>query len=185
MDKKESCLNCRYFTDDIGDKGYCTFYRHNTSSPNMACPKFEKKEVRERRNSFNVERVREFVLADKNMIKYRSSANKMVVFLSIFCIAVISVLLLLFTTILCATIATFAQVRVLYKVIFIGVAGSFVISFIVVMCMLLSKFKVMRYIVPVVSFVLMIMMLVFSNEIWFGFNSLIMKISETIFNTAV
>lgn len=185
MNKNESCLNCRYYTDDIGDKGYCKLYRHNTSSPDVACPKFEKKELKERRSTFNVDRVREFVLTDKNMLKYKSSANKMIAFLSIFCTAVISVLLLLFSTILCATLAIFAEVRTLHKVIFIGVAGAFVISFIVILCMLLSKFRVMRYIIPVVSFVVMILMLVFSNEIWFDFNSLIMEISEVIFNTAV
>lgn len=185
MNKDKSCLNCRYYTDDIGEKGYCKLYRHNTSTPDVACPKFEKKENKEKRSSFNVERMKGYVLDEANLNRYKSSANKMLFMLSVACMSVLSVLLIFFSVVLCATLATFAQVRTLYKVIFIVVTVSFVISFIVILGMLLSKFKVMRLIVPLVSFVILIWMLVFSNEIWFDFNSLIMQISKTIFDTAV
>lgn len=185
MGRNNSCLNCKHYTEDIGDKGYCKLYRHNTASPEVACPKFEKKETKERKNSFNVERVREFVFDEASMTKYKSSATKMLLPLSISCITVLSILLLIFSSILCATLATYADVRTLYKIIFIVVVGSFVISFIVVVCMLLSKFRVMRFIIPAISLLIILLLLIFSNEVWFDFHSLIMTISETIFNTTV
>lgn len=185
MSKNESCLNCKYYTDDIGDKGYCKLYRHNTSSPDVACPKFEKNETKERKTAFNVERVKGYVLDEANMMRYKSSANKMLFVLSVACTAILSVLLLFFCAVLCATLATFAEVRMLHKAIFIVVTGAFVISFIVILCMLLSKFKIMRLIVSIAAFAVIIWMIVFSNEIWFDFNALIMEISKTIFNTAV
>ncbi len=185
MNKNGSCLECRHYTDDIGDKGYCKLYRHNTSAPDVACPKFEKKESKEKRSSFNVEKVKSYVMDEANRSRYKNSANKMLFALSVACMSVLSILLIFFSVVLCATLATFAEVRVLHKVIFIVVTGSFVISFIVILGMLLSKFRVMRLIIPMVSLVILICMLVFSDEVWFDFNSLIMQISETIFNTAV
>ncbi len=185
MGRNDSCLNCKHYTDDIGDKGYCKLYRHNTSSPDVTCPKFEKKETKERRNNFNVERVKELVFDEASMSKYKSSANKMLLPLSVVCITVLSIVLLIFSTILCATLATYAEVKTLHKVIFIVVVGAFVISFIVIICMLLSKFRVTRFIVPGLSLLLVLFLLIYSNEIWFDFHSLIMTISKTIFNTAV
>lgn len=185
MGRNNSCLDCKHYTDDIGDKGYCKLYRHNTASPEFACPKFDKKETKERKNNFNVERVKGLVLDEASMTKYKTSANRMLLPLSVICITVLSVLLLIFSSILCVTLATYAEVRTLYKAIFIVVVGSFVISFIVVVCMLLSKFRAMRFIVPICSLLLIIFLLVYSNEVWFDFHSLIMTISETIFNTTV
>lgn len=185
MGRNNSCLNCKHYTEDIGDKGYCKLYRHNTASPEVACPKFEKKETKERKNSFNFERVREFVFDEASMTKYKSSATKMLLPFSVVCITVLSIVLLIFSTILCATLATYTEVKTLHKVIFIVVVGAFVISFIVVICMLLSKFRVTRFIVPGLSLLLVLFLLIYSNEIWFDFHSFIMTISKTIFNTAV
>lgn len=182
MGRNNSCLDCKHYTEDIGDKGYCKLYRHNTASPEIACPKFESKE---RKNNFNVERVRGFVLDEASMNRYKNSATKMFMPLSVMCVTVLSILLLIFSSILCATLATYAEVRTLYKAIFIIVVGSFVISLIVVVCMLLSKFRVMRFIIPALSFFIILFLLIFSNEVWFDFHSLIMTISETIFNTTV
>ena len=182
MARNNACLDCKHYTEDIGDKGYCKLYRHNTASPEIACPKFESKE---RKNNFNVERVRGFVLDEASMNRYKNSATKMFMPLSVMCVTVLSILLLIFSSILCATLATYAEVRTLYKAIFIIVVGSFVISLIVVVCMLLSKFRVMRFIIPALSFFIILFLLVFSNEVWFDFHSLIMTISETIFNTTV
>lgn len=182
MGRNNACLDCKHYTEDIGDKGYCKLYRHNTASPEIACPKFESKE---RKNNFNVERVRGFVLDEASMNRYKNSATKMFMPLSVMCVAVLSILLLIFSSILCATLATYAEVRALYKAIFIIVVGSFVISLIVVVCMLLSKFRVMRFIIPALSFFIILFLLIFSNKVWFDFHSLIMTISETIFNTTV
>lgn len=185
MGRNNSCLDCKHYTEDIGDKGYCKLYRHNTASPEIACPKFERKETKERRNTFNVERVKELVFDEASMNRYKNSATKMFMPLSVMCVTVLSILLLIFSSILCATLATYAEVRTLHKAIFIIVVGSFVISLIVVVCMLLSKFRVMRFIVPALSFFIILFLLIFSNEVWFDFHSLIMTISETIFNTTV
>ena len=158
MGRNNACLDCKHYTEDIGDKGYCKLYRHNTASPEIACPKFESKE---RKNNFNVERVRGFVLDEASMNRYKSSATKMFMPLSVMCVAVLSILLLIFSSILCATLATYAEVRTLHKAIFIIVVGSFVISLIVVVCMLLSKFRVMRFIIPALSFFIILFLLIF------------------------
>lgn len=182
MEKKESCLNCRHYTDDIGDKGYCKLYRHNTSLPDFACPKFEKKEARERRNTLTVEMVKDIVLSEVSKNKNKFSMNRMLMMASVVCITVLSVLLLIFSTTLCATLATFNQVSVLHRTIFIILVAAFVISSIVIVCMILSRFKAMRIIILIISLAVVIILLAFSNEIWFDFHSLIINLSETIFN---
>lgn len=182
MEHKDSCLNCRHYTDNIGDKGYCKLYRHNTSLPDVVCSKFEKNDIPERRNTFTVERVREIVISEVTKNRYKFSMNRLMTMTSVVCTTVLSVLLLIFSTTLCATLATFNQVSVLHRVIFIVLVAAFVISFIVIVCMLLSRFRVMRIIVPIVSLIIVIILLVFPVEIWFDFHSLIFNLSETIFN---
>lgn len=185
METTKSCLNCKHYTDDIGTKGYCKLYRHNTSAPEYACPKFDAKEAKERRMVINMGRMKELVINEDSMIKYKDSANRMLMFLSVSCTTVLSILLLIFSAILCATLATFEEVRLLHRVIFIVVVGAFVISCIVIVGMLISKFRVMRFIIPLLSLILMIVLLIFSNEIWLDYHALIMSISKTIFNVAV
>ena len=165
MEQKESCLNCIYYTDDIGKKGYCKLYRHNTPMPDFACPKFEKKEPRERRNTLTVEMVKDIVMSEVSKNRYKFSMNRMLMMASVVCITVLSVLLLIFSTTLCVTLATFNQVSVLHRTIFIILVAAFVISSIVIVCMLLSRFKVMRIIIPIISMAVVIILLVFSNEI--------------------
>lgn len=182
MEQKNSCLDCIHYTDSIGDKGYCKLYRHNTSSPDVACPKFEKNENKERKNTLTVEMVKEIVISEVSKNRHKFSMDRILMMTSVICTTVLSVLLLIFSTTLCVSLATFNQVSVLHRVIFIVLVAAFVISFIVIVCMLLSRFKVMRIIVPAVSFVTVIFLLAFSNEVWFDFHSLIINISETIFN---
>ncbi len=185
MDTQKSCLNCKHYTDDIGKKGYCKLYRHNTSSPEYACPKFDTKESKERKVVINMGRMKELVITEDSMKKYKSSVNRMLLILSVVCTTVLSVLLLIFSAILCATLAAFEEVRLLHRVIFIVVVGSFVVSLIVIVGMLVSKFRVMSFIIPLLSLMIMILLLIFSNEIWLDFHALIMDISKTIFNVAV
>ncbi|MBP3442251.1 MAG: hypothetical protein J6L62_05535 [Clostridia bacterium] len=182
MNKNESCLNCRYYTDDIGDKGYCKLYRHNTASPDVACPKFEKKETKERKDTQEAEKVKGSVLSELSKNKYKASVNKGLLISSVVCTAVLSILLLIFSATICVTFATAGQVSLLHRVIFIVLVAAFVISLIVVVCMLLSRFKVMRIIITAVSIVIVVVMLIFSDRIWFDFYSLVIVLSETLFN---
>lgn len=182
MNKNDSCLNCRYYTDDIGEKGYCKLYRHNTATPDVPCPKFEKNESKERKNTPIAEKAKVSVLSELSKNKYKSSVNKGLLISSVVCTAVLSILLLIFSATICVTFATAAQVSLLHRVIFIVLVTAFVISLIVVVCMLLSRFKVMRIIIPVISMVIVIVMLIFSDKVWFDFYSLIIVLSETIFN---
>ncbi len=43
-EKKNSCVNCKYFSDGLGEKGYCKLYHHNIMIQERICSRFEKKE---------------------------------------------------------------------------------------------------------------------------------------------
>ncbi len=66
---KSTCHDCEYFTDEIGQKGYCSLYRHNINLPEKICSKFEKNKkdesVLENRESFSEEASR------KSQFKYK------------------------------------------------------------------------------------------------------------------
>ena len=182
MERKDSCTDCKHYTDSIGAKGYCKLYRHNTSSPDIACPKFEKIENKERKSTLTVERVREIVISEVSKSRSKFSMNRIWMMTSVVCTTVLSVLLLIFSTTLCATLATFNQVSLLHRVIFIVLVAAFVISLIVIVCMLLARFRVMRIVVSVLALITVIILLVFSDEVWFDFYSVIINLSETVFN---
>lgn len=40
---KNSCENCKYFSDGLSEKGYCKLYHHNLTEPERICSRFEQK----------------------------------------------------------------------------------------------------------------------------------------------
>lgn len=43
-ENKNSCENCKYFSDGLSEKGYCKLYHHNLTEPERICSRFEQKE---------------------------------------------------------------------------------------------------------------------------------------------
>ena len=43
--ERHSCFDCEYYTTSIGEKGYCKLFRHETTLPDTACTRYEKKEA--------------------------------------------------------------------------------------------------------------------------------------------
>lgn len=43
-DNKKTCSDCEYFSEGLGEKGYCKLYHHNISIPERVCSRFEKKQ---------------------------------------------------------------------------------------------------------------------------------------------
>ena len=181
----ESCEKCRNYTADIGDKGYCKLYRHETSTPEKVCPRYEPRESKEWKNVLNIDKVREFVNTEVSKELYRQTKGRMLYSVSVLCSAIISIFLLIFSVTLGTVVATFADISLLHRVIFIVLVGAFVISVIVILGMLISKFRFIRLIVPLVTLFVIIFMFLFSDEVWFDFHVWIMKLTETLFNINV
>ena len=40
----KSCFECNSYIGSVGEKGFCKLYDHETTSPEIACPRFEEKE---------------------------------------------------------------------------------------------------------------------------------------------
>lgn len=40
----KSCFECKSYIGSVGEKGFCKLYDHETTSPEIACPRFLKKE---------------------------------------------------------------------------------------------------------------------------------------------
>lgn len=181
----ESCEKCRNYTADIGDKGYCKLYRHETNYPEKVCPRYELRDSKEWKNVLHIDKVKELVNADTSKELYKQTRSRMLYSISVLCTAIISIFLLIFSVTLGVVLATFTEISLLHRIIFILLVGSFVISVIVILGMLISKFRFMRLIVPVVTLFAIIFMFLFSDAVWFDFHVWIMKLTETIFYVAV
>lgn len=182
LDINNSCPDCKYYTDTIGEKGYCRLYRHKISTPEVMCPKFEHKEVESTKdNGFDIKAmVSDF---QKNIkTDHKTALNKALLLASIFGCGVFTVLAIIFAVIIGTTVVAFAEVDNTTKTIFIVTVCLFLLSVLILTYMLVHRFVSMRIVCIVASFLSVFFMLINNSAMWFNFHDLILNLLETVFN---
>lgn len=184
LNKSDSCKECTYYTDTIGKNGYCKLYRHNISTPEVMCPKFEQKDNKGIKDiNFDIKSV---VLDLQKSIKLdRKSASKRALLVASVCSCIVfSVFAIIFAITIAITVMSFNTVDLTTRVIFIITVSVFLISFIVLSYMLVYRFVTMRILYLAASTLSVIYMLMNYNTLWFNFHGIILRVLETVFNIA-
>lgn len=182
LNKSDTCYNCKYYTDSIGENGYCTFYRHNISSPEVQCSKFENKAV-----SVNKEQAFDFKGAvqdlQRNIKNDRKKALRHMLWVcSVFSCLVFTVMAIIFAIITGTAIMSFEAVALTMRAVFIATVCFFLVSFLLISFMLVHRFTAMRIVYICASLCCVAFMLLNESLLWFNFHDLIVSILDEIFN---
>lgn len=182
LNNTHSCFECKYYTDTIGKNGYCKLYRHNVSTPEVMCPKFEQKDFKSLKD-INQE-IKDVVSDLQKSIKIdRKAASKRALLIASVCSCMVfSVLALIFAIIIAMNVMSFNTVDLTTRIIFIITESVFLISFIVLSYMLVYRFVSMRILYLTMSVISVIFMLINYNSLWFNFHGLILAVLRTVFN---
>ena len=173
-DAKKTCLDCKHYTDSIGSKGYCKFYRHNIESADVVCSKFEVKNIQQTHN----------VIENKNFFnneRYKQPLNRGLYLSGFLGCVIFSVIFVLFGMVIGITVSSFSSVSVTHKVIFISAVSVVILSVTAMLYMLVLKFLSMRFVVSVASLLSIILMLIFYDTAWSGFNDFVLQLIQIVF----
>lgn len=171
---EKSCYKCEYYTDSIGENGYCKLYRHNTDSPEVVCPKFQ---IKTEKQSTVCSDAKNILIKEK----YRQPLNKGLYISSVLGCVIFSVVFVLFGIVLALTVSSMELVETTTKVIFISSALILLLSVIAMLYMLVFRFLSMRFIVSVSALVLLIFLLVFYDTAWSTFNDFVLNMISVVF----
>lgn len=182
LNNTHSCYECKYHTDTIGENGYCKLYRHNVSTPEVMCPKFEQKDIKSIKD-INQE-IKDVVSDLQKTIKSdRKTASKRALLIASVCgCMVFSVFAILFAITIAMTVMSFNTVDLTARIILIITESVFLISFIVLSYMLVYRFVFMRILYLATSIISVIFMLIYYNTLWFKFHGIILAVLQTVFN---
>ena len=91
-ENKNSCENCKYFSDGLSEKGYCKLYHHNLTEPERICSRFEQKE--EKRKDSPIEADYTKNAPETGQLKYKNN-KRLLYLIGIVSIFILSIALLL------------------------------------------------------------------------------------------
>lgn len=182
LNNNSTCYDCKYYTDSIGENGYCTFYRHNISVPEVQCSKFEEKESlisKEQYFDFKgaMHDIQQSIKADR-----KEALKQLLLSASICSCLVFTVIAIIFSSIVSTAILSFDAVALTMKVVFIITVCFFLLSLLLISFMLVHRFTVMRIVYFVASLICVIFMSLNESLLWFNFHDMVVGLLEEIFN---
>ncbi len=185
LNKSATCCECKYYTDSIGENGYCKFYRHNISTPDVTCSNFEKAESLNTLNTKDINPDSEAVVHEthKNILIDRKTALKrLLLTASVFSCLVFAVLSAIFAVTIGTAIMSFGDIDLTMRIVFLVTVCLFQLSLLLLACMLAYRFTAMRIFFIVASLLCVAFMLLNNTLLWFNFHDFVMNLVEEIFN---
>ena len=91
-ENKNSCENCKYFSDGLSEKGYCKLYHHNLTEPERICSRFEQKEEKRKDSPNEADYTKN--APETGRLKYKNN-KRLLYLIGIVSIFVLSIALLL------------------------------------------------------------------------------------------
>ena len=174
--EKKNCYDCEYYMSSVGENGYCKLYRHETTMPEIACPRHEEKskakpEVHEIKISGN-----------KTTFKRNESFLALA---SFFACTVLTVIFLMFALYFTVTVYSMPYFSIPSKalILIVTLAAIFLITFLLFTAG--KKYMLMRLIELFLTVFVVVFVLIKYETIWFQFHGLVVKIIDLLFNTPV
>lgn len=169
---EQSCFDCRFFTQAIGEKGYCTLYHHETVLPEKICPRFEQIENNETVNTSEPQKV------DDASRKFDTYLVVGAFFASFILSAFAFIILLVFGK----SIIVVGEIPDYIKVILISAASFLLLLFFYFLLRFGKKYTWARIVEMVLALIACIVALIYFNSIIFSANDVIANIIEKIIN---
>lgn len=91
-ENKNSCENCKYFSDGLSEKGYCKLYHHKLTEPERICSRFEQKEEKRKDSPNEADYTKN--APETGRLKYKNN-KRLLYLIGIVSIFVLSIALLL------------------------------------------------------------------------------------------
>ena len=174
-EEKQGCYGCDHYIASVGEKGYCKLYRHETSLPEMCCPRFEEKKKDE-------PQIHEKIKIEKKTPVLRQNENFLAL-AAFFACTVLSVIGLMFGLYFVITLIGLPFVLTAVKVL--TVLGTFALSLLGIFFLfnLGKKFLVARLFELFITVFVVAYVLINYETIWFNFHNFIMQVFYFVFGS--
>ncbi len=179
-EKKDSCLNCKYFSDGLSEKGYCKLYHHNITMPERICSRFEKKE--EKQTVLQSNECKDCctkTAQNRTLFNYKDN-NRLTYFIGVVCSFILIVTLLLVDIAFAVELHPH-KIALPVKIGTLSVVMAFFLFFAWHTLMLLRKYRWMYILYLIVSLVLVLLIFLDFGNVWLTLNSWLNGIIDYVF----
>lgn len=175
MEKANDCFDCKFYNASVGEKGYCTLYRHETVLPEIACIKYEKKQDEPQNDSFAVRhmtaRWRRFI----NALMYGAFAS----------CTVLTVISLMMCAYLDIEVFTIQQISPIFKILIVVLTAIFVLFMTHLLFILAKKYITARILELLLAIAVVIYILINYDTIWFDFTNFSVHLVDYVFKSFI
>lgn len=192
MNNKSSCYDCEHYTDKLGKNGYCKYYRHDISVPEMICSKFEEKIKINKKIDNQGEKNKETKKADNlkdesktRQNNYKIRTERILLASGILGCIILMIIGLIFGASIGSAVFPIQAIPFWQKLVFAAVILLIVLGISLLILTLVRKFVQARIIVFISTLVLVMIILMNYNSIWFELHSFTMDAIEAIFNVKI
>ena len=166
---KTSCFDCEHYIASVGEKGYCKLYRHETTLPEISCPRFEKKKEKK------IEIKPHHVSEKRNVMRQNVNFLAMAAF---FASTVLTVISLLFGLYFIITIFSIPHLHIIIKAVVLIATLIVVLLLAAFLFNIGKKYLVARMLELFFTVFIVVFVLINYDTIWFSFHNLVIKILD-------
>lgn len=176
MTEAKDCFDCKFYNASVGEKGYCTLYRHETVMPEIACIKYEKQEDEPKSKS-------------RFVATYEGNGRRKIInalmFSAFAACTVLTVIGLMLGAYLNIAVFSIPQFPTVYKVISVLLTAVIALFVTHMLFILAKKYITARIIELVLAVAVVIIILVNYDTIWFNFTNLTVHFVNLIFKSYI
>ena len=177
-ERNVSCLSCKNFTAQLGPDGYCKFYRHNVTRPDVICNMYE--ESTDDSNDAEPAVLLDSLQAQKPVTVSKEQQkrifNNIIHNLGTTGAFIISMIFLFTGVITSSELFRFYDLDMGVKLLASALILIFVILFMAFLFWIVSKFKAMSIIILSISIALLTVIVINYNSLWYELHNLVMLI---------
>ena len=173
--ERKGCYDCEYYISSIGDRGYCKLYRHETTMPDIACPRYEKKEIVQ-------PELQELKTSKKTFLKKNESFLALA---SFFACTVLTVILLMFGLYFAVTIYGISVLSLTVKILIVLATIAIISGITFLLFNIGKKYMLMRLFELFLTVFVVVFVLINYEVIWFQFHGLVVSIIDFIFGSMI
>lgn len=165
-EEKRSCFGCEHYIASVGEKGYCRLYRHETTVPEICCPRFEEKK--------QVVRETTEIKTETKTTENRQSINFLAM-ASFFACTVLTVIVLMFGLYFVVTIFGINTLPSVAKVSILVLTLALIALLILFLFNMGKKYLVARLLELFFTVFIMVFVLINYETIWFSFHGFVVN----------
>ena len=175
-EEKQGCYGCDHYIASVGEKGYCKLYRHETSLPEMCCPRYEERKKEE-------PKPKEIKRVEKKTPVLQKNGNFLAL-AAFFACTVLTVIGLMFGLYFSVTVFSLTYISTSVKVISFFATLAVILFGAFLMFNIGKKYLVARLLELFTTVLVVVSVLINYETIWFRFHNLVIQIIDYFFGAA-